>query len=86
MRILRIAPEPPGGIGRTVARFDIELTPDVRLFGLRLTTRAAGGYSIYAPNAHGQRVATFSLKLVEQMTSAAIAALTERTPDAQRAA
>lgn len=80
MRILSIRPEPPGGLGRTVARFDIALNDDLRLFGLRLTERAAGGHSVYSPNAHGARVATFSQDLVQEIACAALAALKELKP------
>jgi len=35
LKILSIKPEPPGS-GSVIARFDIELSDDLRLFGLRL--------------------------------------------------
>lgn len=74
MQILWIKPEPPGS-GSTVARFNVALNDDVRLFGLRLTGRRDGGYSVYAPNAGGTRVVTFSPSLVEEIARAAMAAL-----------
>lgn len=80
MEILSIRPEPPGGSGRTIARCDIALNEDVRLFGLRIVAREAGGFAVYAPNAHGKRVATFSPDIVETIASAAVAALEELTP------
>ncbi|WP_394891093.1 hypothetical protein ACG873_07155 [Mesorhizobium sp. AaZ16] len=80
MQILHIHPEPPGGSGRTVARFDLALTDECRLFDLRLTARSAGGYSVYSPNAHGTRVATFSPNLVKEIARAALAALKELSP------
>ncbi|RUW69277.1 MULTISPECIES: hypothetical protein [unclassified Mesorhizobium] len=86
MQILHIRPEPPGGIGNTIARFDVALSDDVRVFGLRITERAAGGYSVYSPNARGARVVTFSANLVNEIARAALAALQERKPHDQRAA
>jgi hypothetical protein len=50
------------------------------MFGLRLVARAAGGHSVYAPNAHGTRVATFSGPIIDQITSTALAALKELAP------
>ncbi|MER9392216.1 MULTISPECIES: hypothetical protein [unclassified Mesorhizobium] len=79
MKILSIKPEPPGS-GNVVARFDIELSDDLRLFGLRLSHRSAGGHSVYAPNAMGSRCATFSYTLVDQIAAAALAALEEQKP------
>jgi hypothetical protein len=79
LQILSIRPEPPG-CGNVVARFDIELNDDLRLFGLRLSERTAGGHAVYAPNAMGHRCATFSYALVDQIASAALAALKEQKP------
>ena len=80
MRILSIRPAPPGS-GSTLARFDLEMTEDLRIFNLRLTARSSGGHSVFAPNAMGARVATFSNRLVDQIASAALAALTELSPN-----
>ncbi|CAH2409382.1 hypothetical protein [Mesorhizobium escarrei] len=85
MHILNIKPEPPG-IGNVIARFDVALTDELRLFGLRLTQRTAGGYAVYAPNAMGRRCATFSEKLVQEIASAAMAALMEPMPHDRSAA
>lgn len=79
MKILDIRPEPPGS-GRVIARFNVEISDDIRLFGLRLSERAAGGHAVYAPNAMGQRCATFSYPLVERIAAAALAALKEQMP------
>jgi hypothetical protein len=85
LHIIDIKPEPPGS-GSTIARFNVALNDDLRLFGLRLTERAAGGHAVYAPNAHGARVATFSPTLVDQISRAALAALEERMPHDNRKA
>ncbi|RWO53699.1 hypothetical protein [Mesorhizobium sp.] len=79
MHILSIKPEPPG-LGGVIARFDIALSDELRLFGLRLTERAAGGHAVYAANTMGRRSATFSPNLVEQISRAALAALKELKP------
>ncbi|RUU45005.1 hypothetical protein EOC93_08735 [Mesorhizobium sp. M6A.T.Ce.TU.002.03.1.1] len=84
MHILSIKPEPPG-CGNVIARFDVALTDELRLFGLRLTERTAGGYAVYAPNAMGRRCATFSEKLVHEIARAALAALKEPTPNDRNA-
>lgn len=80
MKILSIRPVPPGA-GGAVAHFDVEINDDIRLFGLRLSERAAGGHSVYSPNAMGRRCATFSYKLVDQIAAAALAALKEQMPN-----
>jgi hypothetical protein len=79
MRILSIRPAPEGA-GGAVAHFDVEISDDIRLFGLRLSRREAGGHSVYAPNAMGRRAATFSYELVDQIAAAALAALEEQMP------
>jgi hypothetical protein len=79
LQVLSIRPEPPG-FGSTIARFDVALSDDLRLFNLRLSKRASGGYAVFSPNALGRRVATFSQPLVDKIASAALAALLEPSP------
>lgn len=43
--------------------------------------RPDGGFAVFAPNAHGGRVVTFSRSLVAEIASAAVAALMEPTPN-----
>ncbi|TIV98317.1 MAG: hypothetical protein E5V85_11730 [Mesorhizobium sp.] len=85
MKILSCRPEPPG-CGQTVARFDIALSDELRLFGLRLKRRATGGYAVHSPNANGVRVVTFSPNLVDEISRAALAALDERKPNVKASA
>lgn len=73
MHIMAIRPEPSGS-GSTLARFDVQLTPDVRLYNLRLI-QGPRGRRVHAPHALGGNVATFSPILGEQLTRAASAAL-----------
>ncbi|TPL97318.1 hypothetical protein [Mesorhizobium sp. B2-3-10] len=70
MKILDIRPAPPG-VGRTIAHFDLQLTDECRLYGVRLISGDGGKYLSYAPNSHGTRVATFTRDLAEQITRAA---------------
>ncbi|RWE49275.1 MAG: hypothetical protein EOS79_07610 [Mesorhizobium sp.] len=76
MKVLDIRPAPPG-VGRTVAHFDVQLTPDCRLYGLRLVEAGGGRHLTYAPNSHGIRVATFTRELADQISRAASAAWSE---------
>lgn len=62
---------------KLVAIFDLELSPDVRLLGLRLLEAADGRRVIYAANANGgRRTATFSPTMAQAITAAAIHYLT----------
>nr|WP_314095163.1 hypothetical protein [uncultured Shinella sp.] len=74
MRILDLKPAVGNGGGavKLVANFDLELSPDVRLFGLRLIEAADGRRLVYAANANGgRRSATFSPTLAAAITKAA---------------
>lgn len=73
MRILSIRPEPPG-FGNTIARFDVQITDDVRLFNLKLVD-SQRGRRVYAPSAYGASVATFAPAFGDALISAAMAAL-----------
>lgn len=75
MEILNIRPAPEGAGGRTVAHFDVQLTPEARLFNLRLVETPDGRRLVYAPNAFGERAATFSPTLSNELARAAGAAL-----------
>jgi hypothetical protein len=80
VKILDIRPAPPGS-GNTVARFDIALDDDLKLFNLKLSTAHNGGYRVYAPSAFGSSAATFSQPLVAEITRAAIAAMESKPSD-----
>jgi hypothetical protein len=73
MRIISIRAVPPG-TGDTVARFDAEISPDVRLFNLKLSG-GDRGLRVYAPSAYGTSTATFSRELAGELIDAAIMAL-----------
>ncbi|MDN2582368.1 hypothetical protein [Aquibium sp. ELW1220] len=76
MKILAIRPAPPG-TGRTVAHFDLQLTDDIRMFGMKLVQAEDGRFLTYAPSSHGARAATFSTPLNDTITRAACAAFRE---------
>ncbi|WP_421579484.1 hypothetical protein [Shinella sp. M31] len=74
MKILDLKPASGNGGGavKLMATFDLELSQDVRLFGLRLMEAADSRRLIYAANANGgRRTATFSPALAQAITLAA---------------
>ncbi|TIL64484.1 MAG: hypothetical protein E5Y77_26220 [Mesorhizobium sp.] len=74
MKILSIRPEPPG-TGSVIARFDIALTAECRLYGLKLVQKPDGRRMTYSPQSGGSRLATFTPALAEEITRAAGVAL-----------
>ena len=83
MRILAIRMEDGGG--GTVARFDAELTPEIKMFNLKLVRSRCGSLRVYAPNAYGSNVAAFSPKFASDLIAAASSFLGEKTDHANRA-
>jgi hypothetical protein len=79
MHILSITPSHSDGGGsvREVARFDLQLSPDVRLYGLRLMQTPEGRHLTYAPSSAGRRFATFAPTLVEDITISAVSAFND---------
>lgn len=71
MRILSIRREAGSG---TLARFDVEISPELRMYNMVLRSADGGKFRSYPPNAHGKHVATFHPALAEQITQAAVAA------------
>ncbi|WP_457660957.1 hypothetical protein [Sinorhizobium medicae] len=82
MEVLDIRPHHGGG--STIALFDVQLTPEVRMFGLRLV-KVARGYRVYSPSAHGCNVATFAPEFAEKLSRAALAALAGENDDSRAA-
>ncbi|MBD9636101.1 hypothetical protein IB277_07310 [Ensifer sp. ENS07] len=75
MKVLSIKPaaNSGGGTVKAIATFDLALSEDVRVYGLRLMRGPDGRYLTYAPNGNGGRLlATFSPALAAQITTAAI--------------
>lgn len=84
MRIISIRAVPPGA-GDTVARFDAEVSPDVRLYNLKLSD-GGRGLRVYAPSAYGSSTATFSRELTAKLVDAAVHALGDKPRHARDAA
>lgn len=76
MQILSIRPAPAGAGGRTVARFDVEVSPDVRLHNLKLVD-GQNGRRVYAASAFGANTATFTTELARELVRLATQALGE---------
>ncbi len=73
--IHRTTPQ-PGKAVRAIATFDIELSDDVRMFGLKLMETPGGRFLIYAPSANGgRRLATFSPALSDKIADLAASEL-----------
>lgn len=72
MEILDIRPEPGGG--NTIARFDAQMTPDIRMFGLKLV-KTPRGHRVYPPHTNVHNCATFAPAFAEKLIRAALAAL-----------
>jgi hypothetical protein len=76
MKLLTVTSSHGGsGAVREIARFDLQLSDDVRLYGLRLMQTPERRHLTYAPSSGGRRFATFALSLVDDITAAAISAL-----------
>lgn len=66
--------EPAGGGHYCLAAIDLQLNPDVRLYGLRLLRMRDGKHLLFAPQSGRRRVATFSLPLAKALTEVALQA------------
>jgi hypothetical protein len=77
MKLLFARPlaEPDKGGHLCLGTIDIELTPDARLYGLRLLRMRDGQIRLFAPNAGKRRAATFSPELTERLTQMAVEAI-----------
>lgn len=65
MQILSIRPAPPGS-GKTVARFDVELVPGVKLYDLKLIN-AHRGFRVYGPSIGGGAAVTFAPNIADKL-------------------
>lgn len=73
MQILKMEPErrrTSGGF-ETIAIFDVQLSDDVRLYGVRMVKKPDGGIITWAPSSGGRRFATFSTDLAIRLAKAA---------------
>lgn len=81
MRILSLQPvaKPGDGSMTVVAQFDLQLTADVAVYGMRLLRAPNGDHVSYAPTAlGGRRSVTFARPLAETITAAAVKTLEEQ--------
>ncbi|NGN44340.1 hypothetical protein G6N74_25030 [Mesorhizobium sp. CGMCC 1.15528] len=69
-KILSIRPV-PSGAGRTIARFDVELGGNIRLYGLLLREFPDGTRRIVGPQSDGRHFVTFLPCIAAEITSAA---------------
>ena len=75
MQILSIKRAPADASGATIAYFDAEVPPELRLYNLALRQFPDGNRRVAAPNAHGRHAATFTPALGQRLTEAATIAL-----------
>lgn len=80
MEILDVRPEPGGG--NTIARFDAQVTPEIRLFGLKLA-KTPRGHRVYPPHTNVHNCATFAPAFAEKLIRAALAALHGEADDSR---
>lgn len=78
MKILSIRPLPHGGGDRNLARFDIEVSEHLRLYGLLLRQFPDGTRRIASPTANGRHMATFHPALAAEITDFASSAFEGR--------
>ncbi|RDL51817.1 hypothetical protein BLJAPNOD_02959 [Ensifer sp. M14] len=75
MQVLNLKPaaNSGGGAMKLIAQFDLVLSDDVRVYGLKLMQTPSGQHIVSAPNGNGgRRLATFSPTLATAITQAAI--------------
>lgn len=70
-QVLDMRPAPLGAGGKTVAFFDAQVTPDCRLFNLRLVD-GERGWRVHSPMAFGVNTATFSHTFIRELTEVAL--------------
>jgi hypothetical protein len=83
VEIVSVRPVEPGGtkLPRTLARFDVQLTPDVCLRNLVLRRQGGGQLRAFAPNVRGGNVASFSPQLAARLAADALSFLEGKSPD-----
>ncbi|RDL52095.1 hypothetical protein BLJAPNOD_03246 [Ensifer sp. M14] len=83
MEILDVRPDTGGG--SIIARFDAQLSPDVRMFGLKLV-KTPRGHRVYPPHTNVHNCATFAPTFAEKLIRAALAALNGEAESNDRSA
>jgi hypothetical protein len=74
MKILYCHPTGETGRKDCIAFVDVEVSKDLRLYGLRLVRKPDGAHFLYAPRAGQRRVATFSKPMAQALTDMAVEA------------
>lgn len=69
MKILTIRPAPPGS-GNTLARFDAEIAPGIRAYGLRLV-QSKTGLRVFGPSISGGSAVTFAPEIANELAAIA---------------
>lgn len=83
-RILSIRPAPSGAGGKNIARFDVELGGNIRLYGLILREFPDGARRIVGPQLDGRHFVTFLPDIASEITAAASTAFEGRNADQRR--
>lgn len=65
MKVSHIERAPPGG--STVAIASVQITPDIKVNGLRLVRGNSGEFRVYSPNAGGSTVLHFAPNVVTEL-------------------
>jgi hypothetical protein len=84
MRIIEahpVTPEPDRGGHTRIGLVDVEMTPDIRLYKLRVLRMRNGRHRISAPYSGKNLCASFSPELAEKITQMAVEALREAAND-----
>ncbi len=69
---MRSGPDDGRGTMRLRAVFDLELTDEIRLYGLQLMQAPDGSFRTWAPSLRGVRSVTFAHAMVRRITELAI--------------
>lgn len=75
MRILYVHPTRGRGEKECIAFVDVEIGPELRMYGLRIVRQPDGRHLVYSPQAGHRRTATFGKAMAEQITVLALEAL-----------
>lgn len=69
MKIISLKAAPPGS-GNTVARFDAEIAPGVRAYGLKLV-QSRSGLRVFGPSIAGGSAVTFAPEVANRLAAIA---------------
>lgn len=78
MRIIAIRPAPPGG--KVIAHVDLEPSPGVRLYGVRVSRADDGGFRVFGPSNDRGRTCAFDPDVADSIARATITQMTVSEP------